>query len=139
MSRLSRAFLLALSVVFVLVLVGMGTSFTHSAESPEKSQGVELVWLSLAALFATPLWLPAALPNAWRSTSIVVRWICAGVLLIPIWYASGVALHQAQMVSSQFFSVTILAGATLLDIGFVAAIVVLLAPEFKRRHHDASG
>lgn len=124
----SRAFLLGLAVALVVAVYGLGVSFTYSAELPERARGSELYWLLLALLFASPLWVPAALPARWGRVLLVVRWLSAAALLVPLRYAVSVALNQLQVYPGQFFSVTTLTVASLLSLGCVAAIVVLLWP-----------
>lgn len=128
MPTLRRAFLLALAVTLMVVLFCLGTSFTYSAEPPERARGSELFWLLLAVVFASPLWLPAILSTRSPRAAIAVRWLSAAALLMPLRYAAAVAVHQFQFYPQPLFSVTIFAAAAMLSVGCVVAIVLLLRP-----------
>ena len=138
MPTFSRAFLIALAVAFVVVVFCLGTSFTYSAESTEGAQGSEFFWLLLAVVFASPLWVPAALPTRSRWVSATVRWVSAAALLVPLRYAGAVVLHQAQLYPHSLFSASIFTVASTLSVGCAAAIVVLLLPSPHRVARQAA-
>ena len=132
MSRISRVFLLSLALALVAAVFCLGTSFTYSAESPDRAQSSEFFWLLLACLLASPLWAPAILSASSRWTTIAVHGISAVLLLVPLRYACSVALHQLRMYPSPWFSAYTFAIAALLSVGCVSAIVVLISPCFRR-------
>ena len=132
MATLTRVFLITLTVAFAVVVFCLGTSFTYSAESTDRAQGGELVWLLLSVIFASPLWLPATLPARPHWVSTTIRWISATALLVPLRYAAAVVLHQAGFYPFSLHSIGIFAVALSLSVGSVAAIVVLLLPGFRR-------
>jgi hypothetical protein len=132
MSRISRVLLLTLAFALVVAVFYLGTSFTSSAESPERANGGEFFWLLLAGLFASPLWVPAIVSTPSRWVIITVHGVSAVLLLVPLRYACSVALHQLRIYPSQWFSVGTFAVAALLGVGCVSAIVVLLWTCFHR-------
>jgi hypothetical protein len=132
MSTPRRAFLLALAIALVVVVFSMGTSFTFSAESPERARGSAVFWLLPAVAFASPLWIPAVLPARWRRASVAVQWLSAAALLVPLRYAGAVTFHQFQLYPLPLFSIAIFGVAAMLGAGCIAAIAVLLLPSFHR-------
>ena len=130
MMTLTRVFLITMAVAFAVVVFCLGTSFTYSAESTDRAQGSELVWLLLSVVFASPLWLPATLPARPHWISTAIRWISATALLVPLRYAGAVVLHQANFYPYSWYSIGIFAVALSLSVGSVAAILVLLLPSF---------
>ena len=126
MSRISRVLLLTLASALIVAVFCLGTSFTYSAESPERANGGEFFWLLLAGLFASPLWVPAIVSTPSRWVTIAVRGVSAVLLLVPFRYACSVALHQLRMYPSPWFSVDTFAVSVLLSVGCASAIVVLI-------------
>jgi len=132
MSRLSRIFLLAMAIAFVVVVFILGTSFTVSVQAAGRAHGAEFFWLLLAVIFASPLWVPAVFTTSSRPVSRVVCLLSAGALLLPLWYAGAVMFYQAQLYPHPLFSVSIFAIATALSAGCVVAIVILLLSSLRR-------
>jgi hypothetical protein len=138
MPRISRVFLLTLAVVLIVAVFCLGTSFTYSAESPDRAHGSDFFWLLFAGLFASPLWVPAIVSASSRGATIAVHGISAVLLLVPLRYACSVALHQLHIYPSPWFSAGTFAVGALLSVGCVSAIVVLLWPCFRRVARQAA-
>jgi uncharacterized protein (DUF2062 family) len=132
MSKLSRAFLIAMAVAFVTIVFSLGTSFTSSAESAERAYGAEWFWLLLAIVFASPLWVPAVFATRSHPVGTVICLLSAGALVIPLRYAGAVTLHQLRLYPDPLFSMSIFVGAAILSAGCVVAIVILLWASLRR-------
>jgi hypothetical protein len=138
MSKLSRIFLLSMAIALIVVVFGLGSSFSLNAEPNERTFGGEWLWLLLAVVFASPFWIPAVFATGAGTVTTVICLLSAGASLIPLRYAGAVMLHQAQLFPHPSFSATIFAVAAALSAGCVAAVVILLLPVFYRLGRKAS-
>jgi hypothetical protein len=132
MSRLSRVFLIAMAIALVAIVFRLGTSFASGAESGEQTYGTQWLWLLLAVVFASPLWVPAVFATRSHPVGTVVCLLSAGALVIPLRYAGAVTLHQLRLYPHPLFSMSIFIVAAILSAGCVAAIVILLLPGLRR-------
>lgn len=126
MSTPARVFLFVLAAALMVVVYRLGTVFTYGAEPPARARGSEVFWLLLAAIFASPLWVPAFLSTRSRRVFTAVRWLSAAALLVPLGYAGSVAIHQLRLYPGPLFDRAIFTIAAALLAGCVAAIVMLL-------------
>jgi hypothetical protein len=137
MPNLSRWFLLAVAGAFVAAVSWLGASFTGSAEAGGQAPSAWLLWLPLAMLLASPLWLPAVFAARPGKVAGVVRLASAATILIPMRYVGSIALHQARMYPGPWFSAGTFAVAVTLGAAGVAAIVVLVLPSLRRATGEA--
>jgi hypothetical protein len=129
MRNYRRAYLLAFGTAISGVVFALGTSFTHSVESAERADGAWILWLLPSAVFALPFWLPALVPPHYRFASRIIRWTAAAFVLVPLWFAGGVALHQSGLFPGGNFSASIFAVAMLLCVGCAGALAILVRAE----------
>ncbi|HVO87468.1 MAG TPA: hypothetical protein VMV45_02920 [Casimicrobiaceae bacterium] len=131
MSIPSRIFLLILAFVLAWVVVDLGSSFTYGAESIERARGSVIFWLIFGVAFASPLWLPAIMPQRHGGISTTIRWLSAAALGVPLWFIGSVVVHQLSVYRSGSFSAPVFGFAALLAIGCLAAIIVLIRPRVR--------
>jgi hypothetical protein len=124
----SRVFLLVLAILLAAAVFGLGSTFTASAEASASTVGSDVFWLLLALGLASPLWLPAVLAPQSGWPRLMLHWLCAAALLVPLWLVGSVLLHQARLYPGANFSVGIFSLAAAFSVGCVAAVVVLVRP-----------
>ena len=125
MSKPRRIFLLVLSAPLAAIVFGLGI---YIAQSEGRSSGSEFFSFLMALLLTAPLWLPAVIPQRFRLLGLVVRWLAAAVMLVPLAVSAYLMLHQIQLYPKAQFSIILTVMAALLCAGCATAVVILVLP-----------
>jgi hypothetical protein len=96
MSIAARAFLL-LSALLCAGFVGLaGIGFALMAEPYKTDAWTFVFWTLVALVVASPLWLPATIPDHHPKLLRIVRWISALALLLPTTVFANMLREQLQ-------------------------------------------
>jgi len=90
----TRIILLAGAALCGGFIVLLGAGFSRTAEPQEYTSTTTVFWLVAGAVFAAPLWVPAAIPARFPTALKVCRRISAAALLFPTWLFGGIVLHN---------------------------------------------
>ena len=123
MSVLARVVLLATAALCGAFVALLGSYTT----------GTSLFWFVAAAFVASPLWVPASIPNRYRLVQMICRWFGAAALLIPIFMFGSIVVHNVtRSLSGLGASPDALAQGTVLTLLCLACVSILLWPEVRR-------
>ncbi len=118
----------------------LGDSFSHAVEPDRYDGGVRTFWIMAGIVLASPMWIPAVLPDRHRRLRDWCRWIGAAVLLLPLVFFGSIVVHNVERWRGGGPPETLLFGLST-TATCVVSILILLWPELeaRRARPDSNG
>ncbi len=130
MSWSSRVFLMVAALSSALSLAALGVVFSSMGSRHGDPVHGNMWLLAVGGVLSFPFWLPVIIPNGFRLLARVVRWICASIVLFPIFLSGSVVTHNLSRFPEGWQGRV--AESLLVVACFTATIVVLVWPELRR-------
>lgn len=130
MSTPARILLLIVAALCAAFVAVLGISFSLAVEPDAYSASTSSFWLVLAAVFASPIWMPALIPDRYPRVLSVCRRLGAIALLFPTFMFSSIVIHNiSRSLSGLGATPTALVQGLALTLACVACLFVLLWPD----------
>src|SRR5262245_42912770 len=130
MSRGMRMCLLLAAVIVGGSFALLGDTFSRLAKPDQYDAGVLLFWSGAGALLASPMWVPAVLPDRLRRLRDWCRRAGAAALVVPLVFFGSIVVHNIERWRSGGPPETLAFGLSTTST-CVLALALLLWPEIQ--------
>lgn len=128
----ARILLLLVAALCAAFFAVLGGGFSRAVEPEAYAASTSVFWFVSAAVFASPLWVPAMIPDRYPRVLNVYRRLAAAALVLPASMFASIAGHNiSRSMSGLGATPSALVQGLVLTIACAACLLVLLWPDLR--------